>query len=165
MTPNTITPAVKAVCHCKANTGLRHSPRSLHTRTRLSPQLRMNLDSSLNMTWFHSAAVQFLSLSSSCVAPLPTEASMGKRQGHHEPGCLSARRLRMVQEDTGVPNEAATCAWIAADEAVDCTRAFFRSSRRLICRGRLESGFCVNGISRIHWSQHLLTTQSGRPNR
>ncbi|GFX58598.1 e3 ubiquitin-protein ligase RNF13 [Trichonephila clavipes] len=39
--------------------GLRRSPRGLHTRTQLSPLLRLNRDSSLNMTWFHSAAVQF----------------------------------------------------------------------------------------------------------
>ncbi|GFX44167.1 hypothetical protein TNCV_4119631 [Trichonephila clavipes] len=33
-------------------------------------------------------------------------------------------------------------------------------SRRLVCRGRREPGLRVNDISRIHWSQHLLTTQS-----
>ncbi|GFY22871.1 uncharacterized protein TNCV_2181321 [Trichonephila clavipes] len=73
----------------------------------------------------------------------------------------------MAQEDTGAPNEGATYAWVVADEAVDCTRAFhtmWRSSRRLACRGRPEPDFRVNDISRIHWSQHLLTTQSGRPN-
>ncbi|PRD22499.1 UNVERIFIED_CONTAM: Sec23ip [Trichonephila clavipes] len=31
----------------------------------------------------------------------------------------------MVQEDTGVLNEGATCAWMAADEAVGCTHASF----------------------------------------
>ncbi|GFX42508.1 e3 ubiquitin-protein ligase RNF13 [Trichonephila clavipes] len=56
MAPRTITPAV---CRCKAKAGLRHSPRGLHTRSRLSSLLRLNLDSSLNTTWFHSAAVQY----------------------------------------------------------------------------------------------------------
>ncbi|GFS47166.1 uncharacterized protein TNCV_2053371 [Trichonephila clavipes] len=32
------------------------------------------------------------------------------RNGHHKPKCPSVRRLRMVREDTGVPNEDATCA-------------------------------------------------------
>ncbi|GFU17817.1 e3 ubiquitin-protein ligase RNF13 [Trichonephila clavipes] len=59
MTPHTITPAVGVVCRCKAKAGLRHSPRGLHTRTRLSSLPRLNLDSSLKTIWFHSAAVQF----------------------------------------------------------------------------------------------------------
>ncbi|GFV87766.1 hypothetical protein TNCV_780481 [Trichonephila clavipes] len=48
---------------------------------------------------------------SSCVAPLQAEASMGRRQagkshnGHRDLKCPSARRLHMVREDTGVPNE------------------------------------------------------------
>ncbi|GFU78914.1 uncharacterized protein TNCV_307551 [Trichonephila clavipes] len=74
----------------------------------------------------------------------------------------------MVREDTGVPNGGAACAWMAADEAVGCTRAFltlWQSSRRLVCRGRPEPGLRVNDISRIHWSQHLLTTQPLRPSR
>ncbi|GFT49078.1 e3 ubiquitin-protein ligase RNF13 [Trichonephila clavipes] len=54
--PHSITPAVKAVCPCKANSGLRHSPSGLPTRTRLPSLLRLNLDSSLKTTWFHSAA-------------------------------------------------------------------------------------------------------------
>ncbi|GFY12623.1 uncharacterized protein TNCV_2448141 [Trichonephila clavipes] len=59
MAPHTITLAVGAVSRCKANAGLRRSPRGLHTRTRLSSLLRLNLDSSLKTTWFRSAAVQF----------------------------------------------------------------------------------------------------------
>ncbi|GFV48038.1 uncharacterized protein TNCV_3999521 [Trichonephila clavipes] len=73
----------------------------------------------------------------------------------------------MVREDTGVFSEAATCAWMAADEAVGCTHAFltmWRSSRRLDCRGRPEASLHLNGIFRIHCSQHL-TTQLERPNR
>ncbi|GFV26581.1 uncharacterized protein TNCV_2102461 [Trichonephila clavipes] len=64
-------------------------------------------------------------------------------------------------------SEEATCAWRAADKAVGCTRAFLtmgRSSRRLIFRGCPEPGLRVNDISRIHWPQHLLTTQSEQPN-
>ncbi|GFU65578.1 uncharacterized protein TNCV_635011 [Trichonephila clavipes] len=132
MEPHTITPAMGAVCNCKVKAGLRRSPPGLHTRTRLSSLLRLNLDSPLKTTWFHSAAVQF-----------------------------PPRRLRMVREDTGVPGEGATCAWMAADEAVDCTRAFltmWRSSRRLVCRGCPEPGLGVNYMYRIPWSQHPLTT-------
>ncbi|GFW74914.1 uncharacterized protein TNCV_2677821 [Trichonephila clavipes] len=65
------------------------------------------------------------------------------------------------------PSEGATCAWMANDEAVGCTCEFlimWLSSRRRVCRGRPETGLRVNDISRIHWSQHLLTTQSERPN-
>ncbi|GFU13548.1 uncharacterized protein TNCV_938341 [Trichonephila clavipes] len=72
----------------------------------------------------------------------------------------------MVREDTGALSAGATSAWMAADEAVDCTRAFLTmwwSSRRLVCRGHPETGIRVNDISRIHWSQHLLTTQSELP--
>ncbi|GFX51448.1 uncharacterized protein TNCV_3103811 [Trichonephila clavipes] len=37
---------------------------------------------------------------------------------------LSTRCFLMVREDTGAPNEGATCAWMASDEAVGCTHAF-----------------------------------------
>ncbi|GFY20137.1 uncharacterized protein TNCV_2148301 [Trichonephila clavipes] len=162
MAPHTITPAVGVVCRCKAKAGLRRSPWGLHTRTRLSSLLRLNLDSSLKTTWFHSAAVQF---------PRARHHSKRRikgssRNGLCDPKCPSARRLRMVQEDTGAPSEGATCAWMAADEAVGCTCAILTmwlSSRRLVCRDRPEPGLRVNIISRIHWSQHL-TTQSERPN-
>ncbi|GFU95701.1 e3 ubiquitin-protein ligase RNF13 [Trichonephila clavipes] len=56
---HTITSAVGAVCRCKAKAGLRRSPRGFRKRTRLSSLLRLNLDSLLKTTWFHSAAVQF----------------------------------------------------------------------------------------------------------
>ncbi|GFW66943.1 uncharacterized protein TNCV_4688281 [Trichonephila clavipes] len=87
--------------------------------------------------------------------------------GRRDPKCPSAWCLRMVREDTVVPNEGATCAWMSADEAVVCTRAFLtirRSSRRLVYRGHPETGLRVNDISTILWSQQLLTTQSERPN-
>ncbi|GFW74010.1 hypothetical protein TNCV_545341 [Trichonephila clavipes] len=59
MAPYTITSAVGAVCRCKAKARLRRSPHNHHTRTRLLSLLRLNLDSSLKTTWFHSAVVQF----------------------------------------------------------------------------------------------------------
>ncbi|GFX20388.1 hypothetical protein TNCV_3487461 [Trichonephila clavipes] len=31
------------------------------------------------------------------------------RNGHRDPKCPSARRIRMVREDTGAPNKNATC--------------------------------------------------------
>ncbi|GFT05128.1 uncharacterized protein TNCV_531711 [Trichonephila clavipes] len=116
MAPHTITPDVGAVCRCKAKTGLRRSPRSFRTRTRLSSLLRLNLDSSLKTTWFHYAAVQF-----------PSERHHSKRRrrlvgvkgstrnGRRDPKCTSTRRPRRVREDTGAPSEGA---WMAADEAV-----------------------------------------------
>ncbi|GFW18039.1 uncharacterized protein TNCV_2281431 [Trichonephila clavipes] len=72
----------------------------------------------------------------------------------------------MVREETGAPSRGATCAWMVAIEAVGGTRTFLtmgRSFRRLISRGCPESGLRVNDTSRIHQSQHLLTTQSKRP--
>ncbi|GFY00420.1 uncharacterized protein TNCV_1664591 [Trichonephila clavipes] len=89
---------------------------------------------------------------SSGAAPLQTETSMGGRQGitcngRHEPKCPSARRLRTVREDTGAPNEGATCAWMAVDEEIRCASAFltmWRPSWQLVCRGRPELGLRVN---------------------
>ncbi|GFY41565.1 uncharacterized protein TNIN_378931 [Trichonephila inaurata madagascariensis] len=89
------------------------------------------------------------------------------RNGHRDLNCLSVSCLRMVRVDTGAPSEGVTCAWMVAEEAVGCTRAFltmWQSSRRLVYRGRPQPGLRVNDISWIHWSQHLLTTQSERPN-
>ncbi|GFW49392.1 hypothetical protein TNCV_3058991 [Trichonephila clavipes] len=82
------------------------------------------------------------------------------------PNVFLARNLHMAREDTGALSENATCAWMAVDEAVGCTHAFLtmlRSSRRLVCQERPEPGH-VNDISRIHWPQQLLTTQSEWPN-
>ncbi|GFV27112.1 uncharacterized protein TNCV_4853491 [Trichonephila clavipes] len=77
----------------------------------------------------------------------------------------SAKHLRMVREDTWAPSEGAACVWMAADEAAGCTRGFLTiwwASRRLDCRGRPDPSLRVNDIFRIHWSQHLHTTQSER---
>ncbi|GFX32550.1 uncharacterized protein TNCV_3704241 [Trichonephila clavipes] len=127
------------------------SPRGLHTRTtRFISLLRLNLDSSLKTTWFHSAAVQF---------PRARHHSKWRRRwigvngstrnGHRDPKCPSAKRLPIVREGTEGPSGGATCVWTAANEAVRCTRAFltmWRSSRRLVCRGCPEPGLHVNDI-------------------
>ncbi|GFU07481.1 uncharacterized protein TNCV_2224771 [Trichonephila clavipes] len=165
MAPHTITPAVGAVCRCKTKTGLRRSPRGLHTRTRLSSLLRLNLDSSLKTTWFPSAAVHFPRARHHFKRRRRWVGVKGStRNGPRDPKCPSARRLLLIREDTGAPNEGATCSWMAADEAVGCTRAFltmWRSSRRVVDRGRPEPGLRVNDVSWIHWSQHLQRNQSG----
>ncbi|GFV35459.1 uncharacterized protein TNCV_3204911 [Trichonephila clavipes] len=111
MAPHTIPPAVGVVCHCKAKAKLRRSSRGLHTRTRLSSLLRLNLDSSLKTIWFHSASAQF---------PRARHHSKWRRRwvgvkgsthnGRHDPKCPSARCLRMVREDTGTPSEGFICA-------------------------------------------------------
>ncbi|GFX92451.1 uncharacterized protein TNCV_1707271 [Trichonephila clavipes] len=118
MAPRTITPAMGGVCRCKAKGGLRRSPRGLHTRTRLSSQLRLNLDSSLKTTCFHSVALQF--------PPARHHSKRGHRwvgvkgstrNGCHDPKCPSGWCLRMVQ-DTGAHREGASCAWMVDNEAV-----------------------------------------------
>ncbi|GFW42378.1 uncharacterized protein TNCV_239751 [Trichonephila clavipes] len=168
MASPTITPAVGAVYHCKAKEGLRRSPWSLYTRTQLSSKLRLNLDSSLKTTWFHFPAIQFLRARHHSKQRRRWVGVKGRScKGCRNPICPSLRRLRMVREDTGAFSEGATCALIATDETVGCTRTFLTmwwSSRLLVCRGRPDSGIRVNDISRIHWSQHLLTTQSEMPN-
>ncbi|GFU06452.1 uncharacterized protein TNCV_351091 [Trichonephila clavipes] len=166
MTPHTITPAVGAECHCKTKARLRRLPRGLHTRTRMLSLLRLNLDSTLKLTCFHSAAVQF---------PLAWHLSKRRcrcvgikgstRNGCRYPKWSSARSLHVVREDTGDPREGGTCVWMAADEAVGCTRAFLTmlwSSGRLVCQARPEPSLRVSDISRNHSSQHLLTTQLER---
>ncbi|GFU13607.1 uncharacterized protein TNCV_938701 [Trichonephila clavipes] len=66
------------------------------------------------------------------------------RNRRRDPKCPSARCIRMVREDTGVTNEGATSAGMAADEAVGCTLAFLTmwwSSLRLVYRGSLSLVF------------------------
>ncbi|GFU58109.1 uncharacterized protein TNCV_3834921 [Trichonephila clavipes] len=147
MAPHTLTSVGGMVCHCKEKSGFRHSPLDFHTRTRLSSLLRLNLDSSLKTAWFHSTVVQF---PRAWHYSKPRRRWVGvkgsTRNRHRVLKCPSARRLRMVREDTGTPNEGATCAF-------GCTRAFltmWRSSRRLVCRGSPEPDLRVNNISRIH---------------
>ncbi|GFT27623.1 uncharacterized protein TNCV_3570041 [Trichonephila clavipes] len=102
MASHTITLAVRVMCRCKAKAGLRRSPQGLYTRTRLSLLLRLNLDSSLYTTWFHSAAIHFPSarhLSKRRRRWVGVKGST--RNGRLDPKYPSARRLRMVREDTG----------------------------------------------------------------
>ncbi|GFW06616.1 uncharacterized protein TNCV_2189491 [Trichonephila clavipes] len=125
MAPHTITSAVGAQCHWKVKAGLRRSPRGFHTR--LSSLLRLNVDSSLKRR------PGSIPLQSSFLVrgTTPNGGVKGStRNGRLDPKCPSARRLRMVQ-DTGAPNEGVTCAWMAADEAVGCTRVFLTKWRCL----------------------------------
>ncbi|GFW55507.1 transposable element Tcb2 transposase [Trichonephila clavipes] len=91
--------------------------------------------------------------------------------GRRDPKCPSARRLRMVREDTVYPSEGANCAWMAVDEAVGCAHEFLTicwTSRRLVCRRCPEPaevakaiGVSQNVISRI-WNRFLETGTAGR---
>ncbi|GFT01746.1 uncharacterized protein TNCV_4205541 [Trichonephila clavipes] len=102
MAPYAITPAVGAVCHCTAKEGLRRSPRGLHTRIRLSSLLRLNLDSSLKMTWFHFASVQFPRTWHHFKRRCRWEGVKGRtRNERSDPKCPSARHLRVVREEKG----------------------------------------------------------------
>ncbi|GFU27942.1 uncharacterized protein TNCV_3153071 [Trichonephila clavipes] len=138
MAPHTITPAVGAVCRCKTKAGLRRfTTESPHTNTIvITAEIESGFVTKDDLVPFRCSPF------SSFMAPLQTEASMGgcqesTRNGRRDPRCPSARRLRMVRENTGAPSEGATCAWMAVDEEVGCTRAYltmWRSSRRLVCR-------------------------------
>ncbi|GFW40775.1 uncharacterized protein TNCV_4368231 [Trichonephila clavipes] len=64
--------------------------------------------------------------------------------GRRDPKFPSARCRRMVREDTGTSYEGATCALMAADEAVGCMRAFLRCGGLLddwSAEGLLSLGF------------------------
>ncbi|GFX20617.1 uncharacterized protein TNCV_4269491 [Trichonephila clavipes] len=99
---HTITPAVEVMCRCKAKAGLRRSPRGSPHANTLESLLRLNLDSSLKTTWLLSAAVQILrawhhSKRRRRWVGVKSSASNGRRY----PKFPSARRPRMVPEDTG----------------------------------------------------------------
>ncbi|GFW03959.1 uncharacterized protein TNCV_2050751 [Trichonephila clavipes] len=84
------------------------------------------------------------------------------------PNFLQPGTFVWIEEDTLTPSEGGNCFWMAADEAAVCTLAFltmWRFSLRQICRGHPEPCLRVNEISRIDWSQNLLTTQSEQPKR
>ncbi|GFV05246.1 hypothetical protein TNCV_224591 [Trichonephila clavipes] len=73
MALHTITPAVGAVCHCKAKARLRRSP---HTNTITNiAEIQSEFVAKDDLVPFHYSPV------SSCAASLQTEASMGGRQG------------------------------------------------------------------------------------
>ncbi|GFS66376.1 uncharacterized protein TNCV_3856471 [Trichonephila clavipes] len=108
----------------------------------MSSLLRLNLDLLLTTTWFPSTAVQFPRAWHHSKRKCRCVGVKGSpRKGRRDPKCPSVMRLRMVREDTGAPKEDATYAWMVADEAVGCTRAFltmWQSSRRLVCLERPE---------------------------
>ncbi|GFV13336.1 uncharacterized protein TNCV_4002761 [Trichonephila clavipes] len=118
MASRTIALAVGVVYRSISKAGLRRSPRCLHTLSRLSSLPRLNLDSSLKMTWFHSTAVQF---------PRAWHHSKWSRRWvvikgsthnwSRDPKCPSARYHRMIREDTEAPSKGTTFAWMATDQA------------------------------------------------
>ncbi|GFU86316.1 uncharacterized protein TNCV_369721 [Trichonephila clavipes] len=75
MAPHTITPAMGAVCRCKAKAGLRRSPRGLHTReqTVITTEIESGFVAKDDSVPFRCSPV------SSYTAPLQTLASMGGR--------------------------------------------------------------------------------------
>ncbi|GFT72518.1 uncharacterized protein TNCV_973841 [Trichonephila clavipes] len=65
---------------------------------------RLNLDSSLKTTWFHSATVQFPHARNHSKRWRRWVGVKGStRNGHRDPKCPSDRPLRMVREDTEPP--------------------------------------------------------------
>ncbi|GFV67892.1 uncharacterized protein TNCV_926581 [Trichonephila clavipes] len=121
MVPYTITPTVGAVCQCKVNAGLKSSPWGLHTGTRLSSLLKLNLDSSLKTTWFHSVAAPSRRERHHYKRRCRWVGVIGNPRYRH---CESARRLAMVWEDTKAHSEGAACVWTKAIEAVGSTHAW-----------------------------------------
>ncbi|GFV53227.1 uncharacterized protein TNCV_1065861 [Trichonephila clavipes] len=106
------------MCRCKAKEGFGRSPRGLHTRTRLLPLLKFNLDSSLKTTWFHSVAVQSLRALHHSRRKRRWVGVIGStRNGCRDTRCPSDRCLAMIWEDTGGRSECTACVWIAANEA------------------------------------------------
>ncbi|GFV51213.1 e3 ubiquitin-protein ligase RNF13 [Trichonephila clavipes] len=167
MALHTITPAVGAVFSRKAKAGLKRSPRGLHTRTGLSLLLRLNLDSSLKTTWFHSTAVQILVRRTT-----PNEGVHGwvSRAAHvigtAIPNVLQPGVIVWIEKTQGSLMKVLPVPGCRPLKQLAVRVHFlliWRSSRRLVCRERPEPDLRVNDISRIHWSQHLLTTQSERP--
>ncbi|GFU43836.1 hypothetical protein TNCV_652271 [Trichonephila clavipes] len=76
MAHHAITPAVEAVCRCKANAGLMRSPRGLHTIV-ITTEIESGSVAKVELVPFHGSLV------SSCSAPLQMEMWMGGRQGKH----------------------------------------------------------------------------------
>ncbi|GFU43181.1 putative transposable element [Trichonephila clavipes] len=70
-------------------------------------------------TWFHSAAVKFHCACHQTKRRRQWVGMKGStRNGCGDQKCSSARRLFRVREDTGVSNEGAICAYMAADKGV-----------------------------------------------
>ncbi|GFY18774.1 uncharacterized protein TNCV_2399941 [Trichonephila clavipes] len=78
MGPHTITPALGAVCHCKAKAGLRRSSRGPYMTTIIiTAEVESVFIAEDDLVTFRRSLV------SSCVAPLQTDASMDGCQGKH----------------------------------------------------------------------------------
>ncbi|GFT20909.1 uncharacterized protein TNCV_3130671 [Trichonephila clavipes] len=79
----------------------------------------------MDSTWFHSTSVQFpRAWNHSKRRRKWVDVKGSTRIGHHDPKRHSAKRIRIVREDTGATSEGDTLAWMAANEAVGCRRSF-----------------------------------------
>ncbi|GFU37885.1 hypothetical protein TNCV_1063861 [Trichonephila clavipes] len=140
MSPHTITPAVGAMYCCKANAGLtRFTTGSPHTNTILiTAEIEYGFVGKTTTVPFRCSPV------SSSVAPLLNGGVDGwaSKAAH----VMGVAILNVLQPSTLVwfkktqkpPSESATCAWMAANEAVGCKltfRTMWRSSRRPFRRG------------------------------
>ncbi|GFS99288.1 hypothetical protein TNCV_1601061 [Trichonephila clavipes] len=139
MVPHTITPAVGAVCRCKANriVAFTLGSRQINTIVIIAEiesafvtkddLVPFRCSPGSPHAWLHSQRRHrwVCNKGSTC-------------NGHHDPKCPSARRLYMARKDTGAPNEGATCAWmvhfirVVVISTTDMSRASLdRSSRKL----------------------------------
>ncbi|GFV54612.1 e3 ubiquitin-protein ligase RNF13 [Trichonephila clavipes] len=153
--PHTITPAVGAVCRCKAKTGLRRSPRGLHIRIRLSSLLRLNLDSRVAK----GELVPFL--------------VRGSTPNGDADGCMSRAAHVM---GAVIPNSLPPGAFVWFEKTHGSLMKVllvpeWRPMKQLAvrmhllqCSGLLDDWPVDGVLSLIHWSQHPLTTKSKRPN-
>ncbi|GFW75646.1 uncharacterized protein TNCV_4428291 [Trichonephila clavipes] len=139
MASHTITPAVGVMCRCKAKAVLR---RSQHTNTIV---ITVGIESGFvakdDLVPFRCNPV------SSCVAPLQMEASMGGCQRQHTKWAPRSQMSFSQAPSYGSrrhrgPSEGATCAWMAADEAVGCTH-FLR------CGGLLDDWSVEGALSLV----------------
>ncbi|GFW80511.1 uncharacterized protein TNCV_2416131 [Trichonephila clavipes] len=105
-------------------TGLRRSPRGLHTRPQLSSLLKLNLDLSLKTNWFHFIAVQSCYVSHLSKRRHRWMDDIGSiRNGHRDTRSPSARNLAMVWEDIGAHSKGAPCVQKDVNDAVGATCA------------------------------------------
>ncbi|GFW26684.1 transposable element Tcb1 transposase [Trichonephila clavipes] len=96
---------------------------------------RLNLDSSLKTIWFHAAAVQL---------PRPRHHSKRRRlwvggkgsprNGRRDPKCPSARRLRIVREDTGALGEGRIIGKLEEGRSVTSVAAEFGIAHSIVSR-------------------------------
>ncbi|GFU46722.1 uncharacterized protein TNCV_1419771 [Trichonephila clavipes] len=85
----------------------------------------------------------------------------------HYPKCPSARRLRMFEKTQELLMKVLPVPGGRPMKQLAISVHFVRCDGLLVhwsVEGCPEPGLRINDTSRIHWSQHLLTTQSKRPN-